>query len=237
MLGRRLAPASVVVAVLVATVPISQVAVADPPPLNCVDNAGCITRLEKRGTPSRARQRNTPAPPPVQQCIDPAVCNLAAVRGVPVTPAQAAQEAVSLLPLRGPQIGIAPNPGGKGLVGLPVWLWTAVTPLTWGPMEQTTAVTGLAVITRAQAVQITWDMGDGNQVICAGPGTAYDAHYGNRDSPDCGYRYPHAGVYTITGTTQWMVTWRIVGGGNGVIPTTEQTQTTITIDELQVLTQ
>lgn len=220
------------------------IALADNPPTDCIDGVGCFTRVEERGAPSRIHHGAASTAPPVQQCIDPATCNLAAAGGNPTTPAQAAQEAVSLLPLKGPQIGVAPDPNGAGLVGLPVWLWTAVTPLTWGPVEQTTAVTGMAVVTRAQATGITWDMGDGQQIVCAGPGTPYEARYGNTASPDCGYRYPRdsrtqpGGVYTITGTTSWQVAWRIAGTGqNGVIPTTTQTTTAITIQELQVVSQ
>ena len=54
-----------------------------------------------------------------------------------VTPEELAQQAVKLLPIHGPDVGIAPELGKQGLVGLPVWMWTTVTPATWGPATAT----------------------------------------------------------------------------------------------------
>ena len=50
-------------------------------------------------------------------------------------PAQLASEAVRRMQLLGPDIGIVPEPGKVGLVGLPVWMWTEVSPRTWGPIS------------------------------------------------------------------------------------------------------
>jgi hypothetical protein len=160
-----------------------------------------------------------------------------------------AARAVNLLPIRGPSIGVAPNAGGTGLLGLPVWLWTAVTPETWGPISATAAVPGLSVTATARASQISWDMGDGHTVVCTNPGTPYNAAYGIAASPTCGYprlgdrpgtgytrpsSTQPGGKYTVTGTTTWNVTW--TGGGQaGSLIVTRQTVTTITINELQVV--
>ena len=48
--------------------------------------------------------------------------------GPRVSAAQLAQEAIRRLRLLPPEIGMAPPPTSTGLVGVPVWLWTAVTP-------------------------------------------------------------------------------------------------------------
>lgn len=158
-------------------------------------------------------------------------------------PAVLAARAINQLGIRGPAIGIAPDPGGAGLVGLPVWMWTAVTPQTWGPVEATAAVPGLAVTARAKASRIVWRMGDGRQVSCASPGAPYQARYGNRESPTCGYRYRQAsrtaahGRYTITAVTTWDIRWWVVGGGaTGELTATRQSVTSVRIDELQVVT-
>ena len=217
----------------------SAAAVADSPPVQCPSRWSCTLTAQKPAKPKAAKRPVVKAPPLVN-CIDPVTCVLPAV-----TPADVAQRAVKLLPLSGAEIGVAPNPDGFGLVGLPVWLWTEQTAQTWGPIQRTAAVEGLAVTARAQAQAITWDMGDGGQVQCVTPGTPYAAAYGNSRSPDCGYVYPHAstsrpgGVYALTATTRWLVTWWEVGGGGqtGTLTVTTVSQSTVEIRELQVVTQ
>jgi len=158
------------------------------------------------------------------------------------TPEELARRALATITLRGAAIGVAPDPAGAGLTGLPVWLWTAVNAQTWGPNTASSSSGGLSVTITARAVQIVWDMGEGHQVVCANPGTAYQSAYGNQPSPTCGYIYAQpsrtqpSGRYTITATTTWRVDWDAGGGRTGVIVTTRAAQTTIRIDELQVVT-
>lgn len=159
-----------------------------------------------------------------------------------LTPGELAARAIAQMQLRGPEIGIVPDPDGAGLVGLPVWLWTEVTPQTWGPVETTASIPGLAVTARAQAVQIVWDMGDGNTVTCTNPGTRWEPSDGNSESPTCPYRYSRSsrtqqgGRYTVTGTTTWQVDWWVVGGGvTGEETLLLSSSTSIAIDELQVV--
>lgn len=164
---------------------------------------------------------------------------LATPPGAP-SPAVLAALAVSRLPIRGPNIGVAPDPDGSGLVGVPVWLWTAVTPSTWGPISATASVPGLSVTATANATKIVWDMGNGHSVTCTNPGTPHTGQAGK--SPTCGYDgYPDpsstkpGGRYKITGTTTWHVTWA-GGGTSGVLDVTRQSSTTIDIGELPVVT-
>jgi len=155
--------------------------------------------------------------------------------GLP-SPAVLAAQAINRLPIRGPDIGIAPDEAGSGLVGLPVWMWTAVTPQTWGPATATASVPGLSVTATAKATMIVWSMGDGQSVTCANPGTPYQVRFGNTASPTCGYRYTVPGDrYTITASTTWQVTWA-GGGASGELTVTRQSSATIRIDELQVVT-
>ena len=162
-----------------------------------------------------------------------------------LTPAQLAARAIKALPMRGAEIGISPKPSGVGLVGLPVWMWTAVTPETWGPITATASVPGLSVTARAQATTIKWSMGDGHSVTCKNPGTAYDKRkFGARRSPSCGYggysepsRTISGGRYAITATTTWNVDWWVAGGrATGTETVTRESATSIEIDELQVVT-
>jgi hypothetical protein len=164
-----------------------------------------------------------------------------AVEPATVNPAVLAAQAINQLGIRGPAIGIAPDPAGSGLVGLPVWLWAGVTPQTWGPVSATASVPGLSVTATAQAQRIVWDMGDGHSVRCDNPGTPYQASYGNTNSPSCGYRYTQTshsqpgGHFTVTATTTWQVNWA-GGGQSGSLTVTRASTTTVEINELQVVT-
>lgn len=154
-----------------------------------------------------------------------------------VSPAVLAAQAINLLGLTGPDIGIVPKPGSQGgLVGLPVWMWTRVTPTTWGPNSATAYVPGLSVTATASASKIVWNMGDGHSVPCNNPGMAYDPAYGKQPSPKCGYTYAAPGTYTVTGTTYWHVTWA-GGGQRGAVDVQRSSSTQIRIGELQVLVQ
>jgi hypothetical protein len=218
------------------------VIVADTPPSRGSDDeAG--DAAEDEGSPSAGGARPADLCPgtPGAPCVQPLGPQ---VPGGGVSVEAIALRAIELLPLRGPVIGIAPRPGGSGLVGLPVWMWTSVTPSTWGPVEATASVPGVAVTARAQASRITWSMGDGAAVVCAGPGTPYERRYGTRSSPTCGHLYVRAsrdrprGIYPVAATTTWIVSWSIVGGDlGGTVVTTRRSTTAVRINELQVVTE
>src|SRR6266508_3314880 len=158
------------------------------------------------------------------------------------TPAELAQQALAKIKLLGAQIGITPDPSGSGAAGLPVWLWTAVTPGTWGPLSASASGGGITVTITAKAQRIEWNMGDGQTKTCDNPGTPYEDRFGNSMSPTCGYRYgfPSAtaanpnGRYTVTATTHWRVEWS-GGGQSGVLNPTSQSQTSVRIGEIPVV--
>lgn len=160
--------------------------------------------------------------------------------GAGVTLEQLAAQAVRQLALSGPDIGLAPDPAKTGLVGLPVWMWTRVSPSTWGPISATASVPGLSVTATAKAVRIVWAMGDGHQVTCTGPGTPYTRAAGATKSPTCGYVYETSSAgrpdaaYTITATTTWDIRWS-GGGDSGQLTQTRSSTTRARIGEMQVL--
>jgi hypothetical protein len=162
--------------------------------------------------------------------------------GTTASPAQLASEAVRRMQLLGPDIGTVPESGKVGLVGLPVWMWTEVSPRTWGPMSVTASVPGLSVTATANAEQISWRTGDGHTVVCRGPGTPYQDRFGGRSSPDCGHTYTRTsaripgGAYPVTATTTWRVVW-VGGGQRGELTLDRSTTTRVRIGELQVLVQ
>lgn len=160
--------------------------------------------------------------------------------GPRVSAAQLAQEAIRRLRLLPPEIGMAPPPTSTGLVGVPVWLWTDVTPATWGPTSATASVPGLSVTATARADHIVWDMGDAHSVTCANPGTHYRQSFGGGPSPTCGYQYSMSSAqqpgakYTVTATTTWNVTWA-GGGQSGQLTVARSSSTRLGVGELQVL--
>ncbi|MFD7660414.1 hypothetical protein ACFV4N_41110 [Actinosynnema sp. NPDC059797] len=136
-----------------------------------------------------------------------------------ISPQQLAQTARERLRL--PSVQIARNPVGTQLVNLPTWLWL---PGGWQEVSESASVPGVSVTATAKPVSVSWSMGDGNTVTCAGPGTAYTTSADPKaPSPDCGhlYRRSSAGqpgeTFPVTATVRWTVTWSGAGEG-GTFP-------------------
>ncbi|WP_372515977.1 ATP/GTP-binding protein [Streptantibioticus ferralitis] len=157
-----------------------------------------------------------------------------------VNVAQLAQQAMKKLPLLPPQIDINPQPGGKGLVGMPVWMAVTRTAGDWGPQTASASAGGVTVTATGTVQQVVWSMGDGQSVTCTGPGTPYNPSYGKASSPDCGYSYAQdsstqpGGKYTVSATATWDVRWA-GAGQQGDITTSRTSTVQITITQLQVV--
>ncbi|MCX5215692.1 ATP-binding protein [Kitasatospora sp. NBC_00240] len=151
-----------------------------------------------------------------------------------VAPAVLAQRAIDSMLLKGADIGIAPKPGAKSLVGLPVWVWNNVSDTTWGPKGAEASAPGITVKATAHVSKIVWKFGDGTSQTCTGPGKAYDPSYGTQ-TPECGHPYTKAGSYTITATSTWAVDWTSTDGQSGQILTDRTSTTSTQIAEAQVL--
>lgn len=153
-------------------------------------------------------------------------------------PVVLARSAVETMRLRPISIGIVPEdvPGSVGLVGMPVWLWAdRPDEHSWGPITRTASAGGVSVTATAEVERVRWLMGDGQVVVCSGPGTVYEDRFGKADSPTCGYTYSKQGVYTVRAESLWRVRWSGMGL-SGTIPVLLTDSTTITIGELQVIT-
>jgi hypothetical protein len=137
---------------------------------------------------------------------------------VGLDPAALAAEAESEMTMNAPAITIAP-PGGKALVGAPVWLWDAKNAQTWGPQTVTVTAGGLSVTATSRVTDVSWSLGDGASLECPDGGTPYQASDGASPSPDCGYLYPTSsagqpgGLFTVTGTSTWVLTWTATPSG------------------------
>ena len=164
--------------------------------------------------------------------------------GYPDPTADLIVEAFNQLQLHGPEIGTAPPVNGAGLVGMPVWLWTEITDQTWGTPQANATAAGITVTANAEATHIEWHPGDGSTPITCDAGKPWQPGDDPLDPP-CGHTYTTAsrhlpdGRYEITGYTTWEVTWSVTGGPNdgigGTVTLTPQSQTTLRINEVQVL--
>jgi hypothetical protein len=152
--------------------------------------------------------------------------------------------AVDQMHLSAVEIGIAPKPGADsvGLVGMPVWMW-ARNPddHTVGPLTASASAGGITITATAKLLRVTWDMGDGSQVVCDTAGTPYNPSFGREKSPDCGHVYMKSSSdqpdrrFTVTATSDWVITWS-GAGQTGTIRLGGLTRSTqITIGEAQVL--
>ncbi|MFE7332367.1 ATP/GTP-binding protein [Streptomyces sp. NPDC057565] len=152
-----------------------------------------------------------------------------------------ARRAVDSMRLVGPAVA-SPKPGGRYVVGMPMWMWVEQGPTTFGPAFASAAAGGVTVTATAKVSSIQWDMGDGSTVTCTGPGTRYDASRGKLPSPDCRHRYkaPSAaetgGKYAGKATATWTVEWNAPALADaGEFTETRETPFTVDVREVQVL--
>jgi len=157
-----------------------------------------------------------------------------------VDPAVVARQAVDKMLLRGPEIGITPKPGGTGVIGMPVYMWTATGPETYGPNTASATAGAVTVSAVAKVSKIVWTMGDGKSVVCTTAGTPYKKSYGAEPSPDCGHRYTRpssteaSGKYHVTATSTWTIDWT-GGGTSGQLTEVRDSAVDISVAEVQVV--
>ncbi|MFE6153654.1 ATP/GTP-binding protein [Streptomyces sp. NPDC057889] len=160
-----------------------------------------------------------------------------------IDPEVVAQRAVDSMKLVGPDIDINPKPGGKGLVGMPVWMAVDQSPTTYGPNSATATAGGVTVTATAKVKSIVWNMGDGTSVTCNGPGTVYRKSFGMKQSPDCGHVYKQTsdssadGKFKVSATATWAVDWQVAGGGGetGQLTEVRNAAVAVTIVESQAV--
>ena len=155
-----------------------------------------------------------------------------------VAPVVLAREAYRYLPLPPPRIRTNPPADRDQLVNLRTWLW--VDPASWGSRKATASVPGLSATVTAVPVSVTWTMGEGSQVVCHGPGTAYDPRRPEAaQHPACAYTYRHAAdAYQVTATTTWRISWVAHGvQAAGTLPPVTRTSpsTPLRVVEVQAI--
>lgn len=163
--------------------------------------------------------------------------------GGPVaSPEELATQALQRTPLPTPTITMTPPPATV-LVNANMWL--SIDPAQWGQRSATASAGGVTSTVVAEPEMIVWDMGDGQQVTCTGPGTPYDP---GRDyfsqQPECGYKYRRSSAgypndsVTVTATIHYRVTWSASGAaGGGDLGTVERTSAPVAVrvNEIQTV--
>lgn len=159
-----------------------------------------------------------------------------------IDPAALAQQAADRTPVPSPEIRLNPPAGQDQVVNVPTWMW--IDPAAWTPVSATASAGAVTVTATATPTSVMWDMGNGDVVTCAGPGTPYDST-ANADEQhsDCTYTYRQSsagrngGAFTMRVTMTWGVTWSVVGApGGGSLGTAERTMTrAVRVAEIQAV--
>jgi hypothetical protein len=150
-----------------------------------------------------------------------------------------------------PAVGSAPDATAEpSIVGMPNWMWTDIPPKFWDPLLKSKKVLITSYSFSFQGMQVDWDMGDGNHVICSTPGSGYHTPPGVAyktytgppgPSPDCGYTYQIAGTFPVSATVTWLVAFSVTLLGKTTSGTFVISRTTPAlmhqIGEAQVVTQ
>src|SRR4051794_30825225 len=107
-----------------------------------------------------------------------------------VDPGGLALDILAELQLQKIRIGITPEQGKTGLLGLPTYLWVDnAGPRTLGPITDSDTQGNVTVTLTAKVDHVTWTLGDGTTITCTGAGTPYQDSFGAAPSPTCGHIY------------------------------------------------
>lgn len=147
----------------------------------------------------------------------------------PVTGADLARQAFASFQAPIPDPEFSPT---TSVVGVQTWLWLQG---GWSSRSATAAVPGLSATVTAQPTSVAWNMGDGHQTVCQGPGKAWNPNEPNATT-DCSYTYAAAGRFTVTVTVTFRTTWSASDGTTGQLGViTGRTTVPITVDEIQAV--
>lgn len=165
----------------------------------------------------------------------------------PTDPVTLIQESMANFELPPPRIETSPGSDSLVLVNTPVWLW--VESQDWEAAEASAEVQDWSLTVTATPTATVWNLGDGTQIRCEGPGTPFDpaVHDPELASPDCGHVYTlpsssqPGGVYPVSVEVGWDVGWELsegefAGGETGALDSvTTTSQVELQVDESQGL--
>ena len=146
-----------------------------------------------------------------------------------VDPRQVALQAENSLDL--PMPSLLFNPSGPSVVNLPTWLW--IEPSVWHQYSVTASAGTVSATALATPESVTWQMGDGDVVVCIGPGEPFEVGLPvAAQHTACSFTYrisslgqpspdsnPNDAAYTVRATITWNVSWTAQGApGQGTLP-------------------
>ena len=158
----------------------------------------------------------------------------------PVDPVVLMQVARNRLVLPEPSLNFSPE--GSQLVQLASWLW--VDPSQWRVAGASASAGSVTATVTAVPVRTLWDMGNGDVVVCDGPGVVYERRWAERpDMTDCKYTYRHSSAgepglaYQVTAAVEWSLSWSASGapGGGDLGTVVMSTTVPIRVDEIQAV--
>ena len=146
-----------------------------------------------------------------------------------VDPEVLAQEAAARLAVSRPQVELSPKVGLNQITQVPTYMWVT----SWEPDSASASVPGVTSTVTATPTKVTWNMGNGDEVVCNGPGTPFDfSRPEESQATDCSYTYRHSstgqpgGVYQVSATMSYDVSWTAEGApGGGALPAVSTTET------------
>jgi len=159
-----------------------------------------------------------------------------------VDPRALAEQAQSRLAVPDPAIAMNPPPGAGSVVRVPTWLW--LDGEYWRARGATASAGTASSTVTAIPVRVVWDMGDGGQVVCQGPGVPW-AQGASEESTDCSHTYERSSAgqpgdaYTVTATVVWDVGWTssVPGAGGDLGAVERSTSVELPVAQVQALRQ
>lgn len=140
-----------------------------------------------------------------------------------------------------PRIRMNPPVEQEQIVNLESWLW--VERGIWRDYSARAEAGSSWAEATAVPSRVVWDMGNGDRVVCQGPGSPYDDRRPpESQSTDCSYTYPQSSAgqpgdrYTVTTTVVWGVSWQGSGGAGGDLGDfTRSSSVRVRVAELQAV--
>jgi hypothetical protein len=160
----------------------------------------------------------------------------------PVDPADLATQALQHTPLPDPRIGLSPKESIPQLVNLVTFLW--VDGGAWVPQTASATAGPVTSTVTATPQRVVWSMGNGDEVVCQGPGSPYVATLSDEDQPNtCRYTYRRSSAsmpddsFVVTAKVEWSVTWTAVGapGGGSLGVVSRSSSARVRVGEVQGL--
>ncbi len=156
-----------------------------------------------------------------------------------IDPEVLAEQALDRTAIPAPEIRLNPPAGQDQVVNVATWMW--IDPAEWVPVSASASAGSVTVTATASPTSVRWDMGNGDVVVCVGPGTPYDP--AATAESDCTYTYGRSsagrpsGAFTMRVTMTWGVTWSVAGApGGGSLGTAERTTTSaVRVAEIQAV--